>query len=139
MDYLTRDARCPAGAVQLMTVATVMFVIAAVSYPLRQLLGAGAWGLGNLPAFGHTAFFVALLAYPFARWRHVVWSVIAVAGLASGFEILQMPAVSGQMSSVWPPVLRAYAVNGTFDYGDLLATWVGAFTIAGPAWLLRMN
>ena len=96
----------------------------------------GQW----LPSFLHTFAFSLITAAALApRSTPRYGACVAWAAINVGFEIGQHPLVSVRLAEAllgpmhgWPLVqpLARYFVHGTFDWGDIAAAMLGAFTSA---------
>lgn len=103
----------------------------------------GAIG-GVLPSFAHAFAFPVLTAMTLADgWARFDRVCIGWALLHGLLELGQSRTASGPIAEflapgvdAWPPLGRVsrYFTAGTFDFGDVIAAWLGAFAVA---WLAR--
>jgi len=108
--------------------ASLIFISGCAVYPLRSAgVWTGSFAMGTLPAFAHTFFFVVILA-------QIGGMTPRIAGLS--ILLIAVPLEGSQALSVdwiWPlpDRIKEYAVQGTFDWADVLATAFGAASAMG--------
>ncbi|MEO8602611.1 MAG: hypothetical protein ABI629_08550 [bacterium] len=95
----------------------------------QAILVSAAW----IPSFTHAfAFSLATAASVHPRRRLMVGACMLWAVIGSGFEVVQAtkPYWPASRNYLIPEIVRAYVVNGVFDWWDLFAVWAGAAVAA---------